>query len=141
MTTITQAEELILGAFVAAWADRTPYQFDNESATGSGSANPADGTEPWVRIVVRPQQNRQKTLGEAGNRVFERDGLILVQIFTLANTGTLVANTLGQSVIDIFEGARFGGVVVTTMTARKVGTDGKWFQVLTEGTYDYDQIK
>ena len=141
MTTIDEAEEIILAAFVAGWEDKTPYQFDNEGGTNISNANPADGNIAWVRVVVRPQQFRQKTQGGPGNRIFERDGLILVQIFTPSNTGTAEANSLGQSIVDIFEGSRFGGVVVTSMTARKVGTDGKWFQVLAEGTYDYDELK
>ena len=141
MTTITQAKEILYAAFVAGWGTTTPYQLDNEDGTDSLNEDPANGDVSWVRVVVRNETFGQKTLGQKGNRKFTREGRLLIQVFTLANTGTKDSDVLSQKLVDMFEGEKFSGVWVNELTPRGIGNDGKWYQALCDGTFEYEEVK
>lgn len=142
MTTLSEAKQILYNAFVVGWTTTTPFQFDNENGTNLNGSDPADGEAPWLRIVARNETFEQHTLGPEGGRKFIRNGRLLIQIFVLANEqGSSAADTLSEQLTDIFEGKRFGGVTINTWLIREVGNDGKWYQVIADSTFEYEEIK
>ncbi len=137
MTTINQAKEAIYLAFETAW-DTTghPFTLDNEDFT------PPEGT-PWARCVVRHTVGPQDSLGAVGNRKFLRQGSVLVQVYTLINDGTATSDALVKTVSEAFEGKTLPGTSVTIfdMAPRETGPTGKWYQVVVEGTFNYEEIR
>lgn len=136
MTTSNEAKEAIYARFTAQFtgvaADR--IAFDNEDIK-----SPKD--EPWVRLVVRHLGRDQNTLGRAGNRRFRASALVLIQVYTVAGTGTKQSDELAKEAADIFEGVSFSGLDFRSATARETGPDGKWYQQVVEAPFDYDEIK
>lgn len=68
-------------------------------------------TEPgpdveWVRIAVRNTGGGQATLGEEGNRKYDRQVSVFVQVFTPVTGGVARGAILAQAARAIFEGVR-----------------------------------
>jgi len=138
MTGFDDAREAIYLAFATVW-DVGPvsgYTFDNEDYT------PPDAS-PWVRLSVRHQSSRQDTLGKTGNRKFERDGTVLIQVFGLAGKGTEETGDLAKQAADIFEGVTLAGTTVrfNAVDIRETGASGKWYGMLVDAPFTYEEIK
>ena len=134
MTTPSQAKLAITDLFVTEWADRTPYTKDNEEFK-------PDDIPTWVRLTIRHTGGNQETLGKKGNRKYERRGIITVSVFTPIETGTYDSDILSKAAQDIFEGENFGGVVVNDTNIREIGANDKWYQVLMEANFHYNELK
>ena len=134
MTTINQAKDTVLKTFAASW-DKVacPYVQDNETLKAPHS--------PWARIVVRNTAGGQHTLGPQGSRVYRRIAHVLIQIFTTSGTGTKDADLLAQAANNIFEGKTINGLCFNDGTVREVGSDGEWYQVVLDVSFDYDETK
>lgn len=141
MTTLIEAKQILYSAFVNLWGSETPYALGNDSAVDGNDVDLADSKLPWVRVTVKNEDFKQKTQGPIGGRKFERNGRLLIQVFTLANTGTEKSDELSQKLVDGLEGVTFTGVCINNLTPREVGEDGKWYQILADGTFTYDEIK
>lgn len=132
---VGDARNHIYTRFIAQWADRTPFQLDNEKFE-------IPSTGPWVRLVVRNTLGEQDTLGRAGNRKFLRNGLIAAQVFTEASTGTAQGDTLAEAVRDIFEGESFNGILANNGTITELDQqDGRWYQHNVSVAFFVEQIK
>lgn len=133
-TTDEEAEQAILAAFVTAWADRTPYVFDNEDFTAPKDA-------PWARLSVRLSGGGQDTLGPPGSRHFERRGTVFVQVFVPQNTGKTSSRALTRVARETFEGVTLVGTTVrfTDVVVRDGGPDGSWFMSTVEAPFAYDE--
>lgn len=135
MSTQAQATESIYERFASLWniADGV-YTFDGENFS-----EPASG--PWLRVSVRHSVSGQATLGQVGNRRFERAGAVLTNIFVPANTGRALADTLAGLVRTIFEGVSFGEVYFFESDCRETGIDGLWYGVVVESKFFYNETK
>lgn len=129
---LDEAQALINDRFIAQWASRTPFIFDNEKSL----TNLVD--DPWVRVTSKLADSNQHTLGRKGCRKYERRGLIFVQVFAPVLNGTKTATDLAQVAQDIFEGETFNGVMCFDSMIKNAGIDGPWFhmQVLIEFLFD-----
>ena len=136
MTTLTAAREAIYQAFVDGWGATSVFTFDNENF------DPPDDAS-WVRLSVRHNASTQETLGRTGNRRFARLGSALVQIFTRDNIGARTADTLATTAREIFEGVSLAGTTIRFLDVivRETGPDGKWYQVVVEATFEYDETR
>ena len=132
--TINQVNEYIVARFINAWSDSTVYTLDGETFIGPNDV-------PWVRLSVREMPGSQNTLGQPGNRKYERKGLILGQIFTPIKIGTQQADTLAQAFKDIFEGVTFNAVEGHDATIRRLGTDGLLYSIVVEINFVYYETK
>ncbi len=136
MTTLNQAREAVYLRFTTLFtgvaSDR--IAFDNEEFN-----EPTAGD--WVRLVVRSFVRSQDTLGQTGNRKFRSTASVLVQVYTLANTGVKQLDTLAEEVKNIFDGVSFSGLDFLAGNIRETGPDGKWYQYVVEIEFDYDEIK
>jgi len=135
MTTPNEFRGLIYSTFQAEWGSLTPFTFDNEQW------DPPDGI-PWVRLVVRNGTRRQKTLGRVGNRKFEREARVILSIFTLPNTGQVLADELSQVFLNLFEGADLGVNVLAGETDyRERGTAEGWAMAEASADFTYDETR
>ena len=95
----------------------------------------------WARLVVRHSARAQDTIGRKTNRRFRSSASVLVQVYTPINTGVNNAHDLAKQVVDLFEGESFSGLDFTAAQTRESGSDGKWYQVVVEAPFDYDETK
>lgn len=147
--TPTEAYDAILRPFGKAWREETPAL--------NGGEEPAvdwpnviregpplyDGNEPWARVTVRHTEGEQHSLGQKGGRIFERKGVITVQVFVPAGKrGLELAGLLGTVALNAFEGVKTPeGVVFHRVTYKDVGPDGAWYQVNVTAAFEYDHVK
>jgi len=103
---------------------------------------PGDGTA-WARCHIQHNAGDQDTLaGPIGNRLFGRDGLIMVQIFAPIGKGLSKADELAKVVADAFEGQSTpGGVWFRKVRLREVGPDKAWYQVNVVAEFNYVEAK
>lgn len=98
---------------------------------------------PWARVSMRHNRGEQDTLaGPMGNRLFIRDGSVIVQVFTPLGEGLTRAYSLGKVAADAFEGkATPKGVWFRSVRLREIGPDGNWFQVNVTADFEYNEAK
>lgn len=136
MTTLHQARTAIYDRWIAQWPPAfpaVPFYFDNEAATPPAGA--------WARVAVRETASIQETLGQPGNRRFERKGIVLAQLFQPKDTGVAAIADMAQAARAIFEGVSFGGLDFYEVTPREVPSQDRWFQVTVEGLFNYYESK
>jgi len=132
-----EARKTLCLRWVANWvATSANFVFENED-----NKNFDAGTSPWARVSVRHTVGGQETLGPAGSRIFERRGILLVQLFTPKDSGMQAGAVLANSARAIFEGVSFSGVDCYNGQVREVGPDGKWFQHVAEVDFRYYETK
>lgn len=132
--TINQAREAIYQRFAAAWADRTPYAFENEDF------DPVEAV--WTRLAVRHADRNQISLGQPGTRKFETRGIVFQQLFIPmgAAMGDLDAHL--EFAKGIFDAARIEGTTIRFFAAkvREIGPgpDSKYFGSTVETGFTYE---
>lgn len=134
MPTIEIARESIYQSFVTGWGSFTPSTLENEVF------NPTTGVS-YVRMVVRHDDRAQETLGAVGNRKFETDGRVVVQIFTPIDKGAGVADPIVEKVRSIFEGKTIDSIRYYIVNSRELNPDGKWNMVVAEVAFVYNETK
>jgi hypothetical protein len=141
------ARDYILAKFKTAW--------DANAAAVNGGTVPevewpniptsrplSEGNEPWARIVVKHTLGSQRSLGEKPNRRFQRDGIVLVQVFVpAAKRGLVTGDRLGNVALDAFEGEESGDVWFRDAVLAEIGVDGNWYQFNVTATFEYDVVK
>ncbi len=134
--TRSEAKNVLLKEFITEYAEATPVAYtNNENFTKPSNSS-------WVRFSIQNNDSFQATLGIAPVRRFERLGLITAQVFIPVNTGTYEGDILCESIINIFEGKRFGIIVCGTGVYSETGvTETDWFQFNIIIPYDFDQKK
>lgn len=60
--------------------------------------------EPWVRITIRPNLRRLKSIAGAGNRLYTRNGILFVELFVPTGDGNTESNQLAELISNKFEG-------------------------------------
>lgn len=136
MTTQNQAREAVYLRWNTQWSATTPFIFENENNKVLDSAD-----DPWARLTVRNTGSEQHTLGAVGNRRFRRFASVFVQLYALVDEGLATLDTLAQTVRGIFEGVSFSGLSFNNVVVRESGADGKWYQVVVEAFFDYEETK
>lgn len=133
-----QALQILLARWVSLWGNTTPYRLDNEAWKPQDLP---DGS-PWASLTFEPVTiGRQHTLGAPGNRQFERQMLLFVEIHTPANTGAALSMSLVSTVLGIFEGWRDGGLWTREVNVPRQGNDGKDYVVVVEALFSYYELK
>lgn len=136
MTMLNEARELIFQQFVDAWGDQTPYMFQNEDLE-------TDNLPEWARVTVLETNSTQDTLGNSGNRKFERSGVVTVQIFVRGGTGTQRLDELATIARDAYEGFTFAlsSVTFLDVNVSEIGPDGSWYQYNVTANFRYYETK
>lgn len=143
--TPNEFRQRVYNAFMAKW-DVGPvsvYTFEGEKFN---PPSPVDGDvqsgTPWVRLAVRNGKSRIKSFGPVGSRKFENEATVVLQIFTVPNTGTSVQDDLNQVFVNTFStdlGRKdvFGGET----TYRGRGTAEGWQMAESTADFTYDETR
>lgn len=145
MTTISQAREAVYAAFLTEWNNRTPVALDNEEFKVEDQINDTTGEmTSWVRLTMRHLAGGPETLGGRGNVKYQRTGQVLAQIYTACNNGTLEADALMQTILDVYDGQRLTGTTVRfngAVPLEEGVPDGDWYRASVEVAFVYDETK
>lgn len=139
--TFAEARDAMAKLFTDAWklANPTfPIIYDD-----LGEPQIPKTEKPWARLTIRHNRGEQETLANPlGQRLFSRDGLVTVQIFTPRGEGLTRAYILAKVAADAFEGqATPNGVWFRSVRLREVGPDGNWYQVNVIADFEYNEAK
>lgn len=135
--TFAEARDEIYTVFKTAW-DPTGYSvFYEDVAKDRDTRN-----TPWAVLTLRHATGFQATLSMPGTRVFRREGILTVQVFTPVGKGLQDYYGLAKVVVDAYEGhSTPGGVWFRDTRIAEVGRDGKFFQSNVLTNFQYDEIK
>lgn len=133
---ITEARDAILTLFRVAWlADATsqnvPLYYWDVTADA-----PTD--DEWARVTVRHLTGGNAAIG---NKLFERTGVVTVQIFTQFGTGNVLSDELAQIAVNAFDGQSTGAVWFRNVRVTEIGQDGQWFNVNVYAEFEYTERK
>jgi hypothetical protein len=134
MTTLNETREAVYLAFVNGWSTTTEIVLGTEDFD-------EEGADEYIRLSVKQVASKQSSLGQSGNRKFERRAIAFVQVFTTGSDARVdVLMTLARS---IFEGVSLAGTTVSFLEvmARETGQDGKFNGGLVEARLRYEEIK
>jgi hypothetical protein len=130
-------ESTIRSRFDAQWSSlrpTIPVFFDNAGDDVQPPQNSA-----WVRLTVLPGSSQQVEMGRL--RRWRRAGVVAVQIFVPAASGTGLAQELGDTVRDIFEGLTVSSVIFRATSLNRVGLDGAWLQYNANTNFQADELR
>lgn len=146
--TLTQARDEILTFFRTAWianneSQNIPLFFDDAHKAVPGTADSNEAPLPWARVTLRHGNFFQGSLsGSIGQRRFERNGILVIQIFTPLNDGLTTADKLSIIALNSLEGKNTtNGVWFRNVRVNEIGPDGNWFQTNIIAEFIYDEIK
>jgi len=131
------AETTIRTRFNSEWSSlrpTIPVFFDNAGDSVQPPQNSA-----WVRLTVLPGTSQQVEMGRL--RRWRRVGVIAVQIYVPAASGTGLAQELGDTVRDIFEGLTLSSVIFRATSLNRVGLDGAWLQYNATTPFQADELR
>jgi hypothetical protein len=130
-------ESTIRSRFNTQWSSlrpTIPVFFDNAGDDVQPPQNSA-----WVRLTVLPGSSQQVEMGRL--RRWRRAGVVAVQIYVPAASGTGLAQELGDTVIEIFEGLTLSAVLFRATSLSRVGLDGAWLQYNAMTDYQADELR
>lgn len=136
MVSTADAVAAIYDKFVTAWGVTTPIAADSQHF------NPPSNDE-FVRLAVRHTVSNQESLGGVGTRKYDRQGFVIVQIFTPLNVGVKTALTLADQAREIFEGTRITGIDMrfNDCQIQELGPLDGWYQVNVQTEFAYSEVK
>ena len=137
--TRTEARDQALALFKAAWDAQTapvpPLIYD-----GTTKQSPAPPS-PWARVSFQNTVSEQRSIG-GPVRDFERNALLIVQIFSAPDDGLSSADVYAKVAMDALEGKRTsGGLYFTRVSARDAGKSGAWNLTIVTAQCTYDEFK
>ena len=132
-------DNAIRGRFETQYAMGTnhPVAFANAKFENKPTAS------PWMQLWIQDAGANQASFGDPGNNFYRHVGLVTVMIFTPLNQGDAEALQLGDEVTAIFRGWQDPTTRVLFRLApyvRRVGSDGKWYQVNALMPFERDSL-
>lgn len=96
----------------------------------------------WARATIQHNIAPQRTLGEPGGRVFERQGFLFIQLFTPKGRGRDLIDQYSVAFRNAFEGIRTtNGVWFPEVAVREAGSSGNWVQTNVVAEFKYEEVK
>lgn len=149
-TTFANARKQMRILLQAAWDANTPAVTPDSSVPqliqqGIEPETPPPNDKPYARMVIFHGVSFQATLADKdGNRTFERNGFITVQVFApLDGTGLSLAENLATIGNNAFEGKSINPEQIWFRNVRinEIGPSGPWYQINVIADFVYDEIK
>lgn len=104
-------------------------------------ANEMDGETTWAKIFIQHSKGNISALGGVNLlRKFQRDGVILVQVFAPVGQGKLQAMEVAQLVSNAYEDEK-GDVLYRNVTVQEIGAEGSFWQALVRIEFEYDDVR
>lgn len=133
----------ILGLFRTAWL--AAGQADNQVHYGNvgKKAIPPSGATAWAQVILRHTTASQASLsGALGTRMFDRKGILTIQIFVPPGKGLAEATDLPKIIQDAYEGKETtNGAWFRDVVVNEIGPDGDFYQTNVVALFEYDEIK
>jgi hypothetical protein len=138
--TRAQAKDIINGLVKTA-VDAYNATTNPDIAVYYDGTDPAnhDGDSPQFRVYIRHGDSEQGTLGAVGNRRFDRQGVVIVQIFTPFADGFTLDDTLVTVARNCFEGVTASGVWFRGVKAQEIGKSGGLYQTNVTANFEYSE--
>jgi len=119
-----EARNAIFMRYLNEFNGQFPIALDNQKFTPPDTG---DGVK-WTRVSVKFNDGTQGSLGQPGNRRFEKYGLLFIQVFTPTEHATNDNDELAEDSLDLFEGVRLGDLWFNNGRIETVGSDDVWYQ-------------
>ena len=138
---ISTARDELLTFFRTSWNAQVPSVkviYDDRKQ------NIPDTAVPWLRVMVRHNFGFQATLsGEFGQRRFQNNGIITIQIFTPFGDGLVLNDQYVQIIKTIFQGNETtpDGIIFRNVRSNEIGEDGPWFNTNILIEFEYSEVK
>jgi hypothetical protein len=140
--TFTEARDEIHTLFKTAWdaGAETAGQpvLYADSKTQVPKTNDADNNpDLWAKITVQHSGGSNAVIG---NGLFDRIGVVTVQVFTALGTGLSIGDNVYKIVADAYEGKTTpGGVWFRNVSVNEVGPEGEWYQTNITADFEYSK--
>lgn len=113
---------------------------DDDNDDGSGNRN-VSATETWIEIIIRHTRSAQNTLqGSAGNKRFQRNGNVVVNVHTPFGDGMKTNDNVSEIICEILENSSTSIWFRNTNPA-ELGRYRSWFLTSITSEFEYDQIR
>jgi hypothetical protein len=139
--TMTQAHNQVLALLADALPGSLPVKFPDVTPLVDPFP-PSAG--PWARVSISDTEPPRPPplVGQIGSRRYSMDGILMVELYTLAGDGRRASQTLGETVLTAFRGQRTaGGVWFRRERVNPVGPDGIWWHANAIIEFQYDTIQ
>lgn len=97
--------------------------------------------KPWARIGIKDNLRTQETIGGVGQRRFDNNGIVIVELYTPAWDGLTLAHTLAPLIRNVFEGINVGALWFRNTRTNPVGPDGFWFHTNVISEFEWQELK
>ena len=136
--TYEEAYDEMTAMMKASW-DATGYQIFYETVRDEQDTS----TDPFVYYSSKLGSAFQAAMGAAaGQRMFRRRGMIIIQLFCRSGKGLSESLQLAKVIADTYEGKSSpGGVWFKNVTPKDMGRDGIFQQTNIVVEFEYDEIK
>ena len=108
--------------FSTLWGSTTDVVYDNVK-----ESEQRDKAVPYASLTIVNGDSFHSGIGTTAQR-FRNIGRIIVQVFIPLGRGTSDADTLIDSIVEDWRGAKFNGVNCGVPQVVRVGETGDWFQ-------------
>lgn len=119
-----EARNAIFTRYLTEFSGQFDIALDNQKFTPPETG---DGVK-WVRVSIKFNDGTQSSLGQSGNRKFEKYGLLFIQVFTPDGHATNDNDELAEDSLNLFEGERLGELWFNNGRIVTIGPDGEWYQ-------------
>lgn len=133
--TRNEVRDLTISTFLTSWGSTTPVAIDNVEFTPPGVVG------EWVALSFTYVSGGQASVGDEGNRRYDRQARVSLLVNVPVNSGTSRAEELAEKFLDIFDGTRIGPATGTNGSYADIGFDGTCYRVLAEVDLLYTQIR
>lgn len=142
------ARDALASQFYNFWLAETPDLNDGTVVPvfwpGVVEPEPPPQTSPWARYIVNHVTGQQATLAAVGSRLFNRTGLVTIQIFSPINQegGLDKLQQLAMIAKDAFEGkSTEENIWFRNVRIQEIGASGNLYQFNVLAEFDYDELK
>lgn len=115
--------------------------WDDVEADSPGGTHP---TLPYAKVFIRHQTGTQGSLSNrVGSRIFERSGLVTIQVFTPSGDGLTDSDSYATILANAIEGiSTANGVWFRNVRIQEVGNDGagKYLTNIT-AEFEYTEVR
>lgn len=137
MTTLVEAENVVLSQWITEWGTTTPFAFTEERQPSTVSRGETD----WALVQVVDVEREQQTLNKDGIRRFLSEAVVSITIYTPSGKGTARALALAQQAREVFEGKRIGVLSFLPAQVERLGSIPPEYLVLVTCPFDYTEVK
>ena len=146
MTDIATAKDDIAKIFYDAWiADSISQDIKVYFDKKDDDVSLKNGSSSWARFTIKHFDggfSRQSLTDSGRKKSYQRDGVVIIGIFTPIGEGVTLDSSLASIAMGAFEGKTTpNGVWFRSARFNEVGVSNAWFQTNVKVNFNYSEIK